>query len=79
MTSYGTAKTSDLSGLSTLTLADIATALNNYSVAKTSDLSGLSTLTANDIANALTTYGTAKSSEITNVVKEEYLAEILGE
>ena len=79
LTAYGTAKTSDLSGLSTLTLADIATALTNYSVAKTSDLSGLSTLTANDIANALTNYGTAKSSEIENVVKEEYLSEILGE
>lgn len=32
-----------------------------------------------DITSALTSYGTAKSSEITNVVKEEYLAEILGE
>lgn len=32
-----------------------------------------------DIIAALETYGTAKSSEIENVVKEEYLSEILGE
>lgn len=79
LNTYGAAKTSDLSGLSTLTLADIATALTNYSVAKTSDLSGLSTLTASDISNALANYGAAKSNEIENVVKEEYLSEILGE
>ena len=119
LATYGTAKSSDLSGMSTLTLADIATALSNYGTAKASDLSGLSTLTSNDIlqalaaytavkvsdlsgisisqqdvvdalatygaskvsdlSSALNTYGAAKSSEIENVVKEEYLSEILGE
>lgn len=59
--------------------ADIIEALANYGTAKTSDLSGMSTLTASDIANALANYGAAKSSEIENVVKEEYLSEILGE
>ena len=67
LTNYGTAKSSDLSGMSTLTLADIATALSNYGTAKASDLSGMSTLTSNDILQALAAYTAVKVSDLSGI------------
>ena len=78
LTTYTAVKVSDLSDVS-ISIADVITALTQYGASKTSDLSRLSTLTTSDIANALANYGAAKSNEIANVVKEEYLSEILGE